>query len=555
MQTVHREDSYYEEYKRSQPIKLKKGGGATTQQLMTDRNAYMAFLETELERVSSACMTVQSYKQRLSDLDSNQQDMDEKLKRYSRALKLSSTMTERVESESRHKLENLEARLAALDKRQTLMETDCKLFVNGDMPSLRDEVRQTVKRQLVEMTAKYNEVEQRCNDLINERLDGYTEVYSALEKKLTHVLTDNLTSYAEKMNANNDAIKEWTRKTLERHLESVRNVEQNVTRRIETLQHQILEEQPKYLEGVISKNLRSMALDTENIKQRVDQKLNLQNQSAERAELTCSKIADDVYKRLQSQRCDLFEHIKHVELRITSQLKEAIAQFRDDREPTPILAASQRMERKRSRSIGAAVDHDRGAQSTISALRDQMLDYRSEMIHSQQKLREMEQKLKRTEMEETAVPASATNKGLAELDRKYSSIQTSITGLQAMMSEHSAPRKKGNKKKKKKRRKSMVSSAVASAQLLTGSSQDFVPSHLTPHLSDLDNLVQCVFEADQLDKRHSSGKCNAGANSKTAKLNKKRKSQTALLRKSCPSCVRPSCVRPSSAKKKGALWK
>merc|ERR1712129_388912 len=134
----------------------------------------------------------------------------------------------------------------------------------------------------------------------------------------------------------------------------------------------------------------------------------------------------------------------------------------------------------------------------------------------------------------------------------YSSIQTSISGLQEMMSEHSAPRKKGIKKKKKKRRKSMVSTAAGKAgtDLLVGSSYDFMPSHLTPHLNDLDNLVQSVFEADQIDERHSSGNTAA----KTAKLTKKRKSQTALLRASCPSC--PSSVRPSSVrKKKSALWK
>merc|ERR1712013_142930 len=274
------------------------------------------------------------------------------------------------------------------------------LFVNGDLPSLRAEVGQTVKRQLLEMTAKYNEVERRCNDLINQRLDGYSEVYSALEQKLKNVLTENLT------NANNDAIKEWTRKTLEGHRESVRSVEENVTRRLETLQRQILEEQPKYLEGVISTKLRTMALDTADIKQRVEAKLSLQSESAQRAELTCSKIADDVYQRLQSQRCDLFEHIKNVELRITAQLKEAIAHIRiptqkGDRDGefesrrTPTL----KLERKRSRSIGAvAIDRSERAhsQSTvdIGALREQMRDYRSEMIHSQQKLSEFEAKMK-----------------------------------------------------------------------------------------------------------------------------------------------------------------
>jgi len=35
---------------------------------MTDRNAYIAFLEAQLERVSSACMEVQSYNDKIADV-------------------------------------------------------------------------------------------------------------------------------------------------------------------------------------------------------------------------------------------------------------------------------------------------------------------------------------------------------------------------------------------------------------------------------------------------------------------------------------------------------
>jgi hypothetical protein len=36
--------------------------------MMTDRNAYMSFLEVQLERVSSACLTVQGFSERMEQI-------------------------------------------------------------------------------------------------------------------------------------------------------------------------------------------------------------------------------------------------------------------------------------------------------------------------------------------------------------------------------------------------------------------------------------------------------------------------------------------------------
>jgi hypothetical protein len=57
--------SYYDDYLR------KKGSGKTLADpasLLTDRSAYVNFLEVQLERVSAACLTVQASEERINDL-------------------------------------------------------------------------------------------------------------------------------------------------------------------------------------------------------------------------------------------------------------------------------------------------------------------------------------------------------------------------------------------------------------------------------------------------------------------------------------------------------
>ena len=57
--------SYYDEYARKKDTER---AFAKPPALLTDRNAYINFLEVQLERVSSACFAVQSYEERFNDM-------------------------------------------------------------------------------------------------------------------------------------------------------------------------------------------------------------------------------------------------------------------------------------------------------------------------------------------------------------------------------------------------------------------------------------------------------------------------------------------------------
>jgi hypothetical protein len=57
--------SYYEDYKRS---KNRTAPPLEKQRLMTDRGAYISFLEVQLERVSASCLTVDGFNSRIGQV-------------------------------------------------------------------------------------------------------------------------------------------------------------------------------------------------------------------------------------------------------------------------------------------------------------------------------------------------------------------------------------------------------------------------------------------------------------------------------------------------------
>ncbi len=67
--------SYYDDYLR------KKSTGRVVEDptaLLTDRNAYVNFLEVQLERVSAACLAVQSTEERFTDLTGMIQTLEQR---------------------------------------------------------------------------------------------------------------------------------------------------------------------------------------------------------------------------------------------------------------------------------------------------------------------------------------------------------------------------------------------------------------------------------------------------------------------------------------------
>jgi len=60
--------------------KLLAQAPAEAKKLLTDRAAYIAYLESQLERVSAACLTVQSFDERLESVTSSTHLVQEKVR-------------------------------------------------------------------------------------------------------------------------------------------------------------------------------------------------------------------------------------------------------------------------------------------------------------------------------------------------------------------------------------------------------------------------------------------------------------------------------------------
>lgn len=91
MQYSSNSRSYYEDYAR------KRGTAkliSDPPSLLTDRGAYVNFLEIQLERVTSACFAMQSYEQKMNDMQLLLTNFDEKLSTTTRLVGLAQQCTE-----------------------------------------------------------------------------------------------------------------------------------------------------------------------------------------------------------------------------------------------------------------------------------------------------------------------------------------------------------------------------------------------------------------------------------------------------------------------------
>lgn len=172
--------SYYEEYMRSNAL-LKHGHEKNTKKLLTDRNAYISFLEVQLERVSAACLTTQSFDKRLVELESAQSVQDQKLGSLSKVFRLNQEYIEQTTEQSRGDVAGLDAKWSAwMDKyshevrtQQTRMDT-----TQEQLRQCEDFLQRLAEQTQSEMKAVKSGTEQELEDLktlvfaLETRLEG-----------------------------------------------------------------------------------------------------------------------------------------------------------------------------------------------------------------------------------------------------------------------------------------------------------------------------------------------------------------------------------------------
>lgn len=103
--------SYYEEYMRNHALQKHGKHDKNTRQLLTDRNTYISFLEAQLERVSAACLTTQSFEKRLAEVENSQITNDQKINSLSKVFRLNQEYMEQTTNQTSNELTSFTAKI------------------------------------------------------------------------------------------------------------------------------------------------------------------------------------------------------------------------------------------------------------------------------------------------------------------------------------------------------------------------------------------------------------------------------------------------------------
>ena len=244
------------------------------------------------------------------------------------------TQSDRRDSEYNTKLQMFDNRINEIERNFAKLHTEFQVLT-ADMPSLRSEIQSMMKKELITLTENYNKVEHRCHQLINERLQGYKEVYQALESKFNEIYLTNKVKQLLSKEVNNTKLTEFGILTqniddkIKTHFEE--NVEQ-LKNDINLIKKEIRTEQPKVIAKFIeSYLLQNNIRNNKNMQQSIDKIYNKQTQSTNaklsksinNAEKLYSRLADDVYNRLQMQRQDTKKQLQNMESKLCNQMKQS----------------------------------------------------------------------------------------------------------------------------------------------------------------------------------------------------------------------------------------
>ncbi|CEG36352.1 uncharacterized protein PHALS_02442 [Plasmopara halstedii] len=177
--------SYYNDYMRSNAM-LKHCGEQNAKKLLTDRNAYISFLEVQLERVSAACLTSQTFEKRLAEIESAHSATDQKVGLLSKVFEHNQNYVGQISQQTRSEIAGYTAKFdcsinklsAELERQFPRVDTldeqfrQCQKYllrlVETNDLSLNDVKEQTqqevekLKAQVVAFGARIEEIHSSC---------------------------------------------------------------------------------------------------------------------------------------------------------------------------------------------------------------------------------------------------------------------------------------------------------------------------------------------------------------------------------------------------------
>ena len=211
--------SYYDEYIRKKGIT--PGLLSDPPSLLTDRGAYVNFLQTQLERVSSACLSTQAYESRFNDMQALIVALEERCGNTTRLVALAQQCTEELRTETHNGFSNTKYEM----KREIneLQSAFKDVFTRLATLEQNEKSLKQAEFALESRTKKLEDDKLNKDDMISEIKESTSIELAALTAKLSVVTTDV-----------NDC------KLIR---DDLRTVESSLTDRIASLESNVLERQ------------------------------------------------------------------------------------------------------------------------------------------------------------------------------------------------------------------------------------------------------------------------------------------------------------------------
>jgi len=134
--------------------------------LLTDRSAYISFLEVQLERVTSSCLTVQAFSDRIEQLQSQILTLEDKLHNMSRSSRMQHLGE--TQSTSHDNLSSLEDKVKRLERD---MYNLASTRPTGASPSPQQTLTRTSHTD-DDVRSRMRDVELTCNRLADDAMEA-----------------------------------------------------------------------------------------------------------------------------------------------------------------------------------------------------------------------------------------------------------------------------------------------------------------------------------------------------------------------------------------------
>lgn len=297
-------DGYFAEYarKKNKNIRMLDLG----KNLLTDRESYMSYLEITLEKTHAACMTVRGFSECITQLQSQVLDLEAKVQNATKLAK-------NYYCECSPVLDTLETRMHTIERQMSKLNTDCKLL-SADVPGLESSIKTILEKEGAHRLGKLElrELENRLLDKITKQLESYAFDSRAIERAVNKQMEIQMEELVISQNNFYKKIHvEIDTETTRKHKKDFQLLED-----IDKLRKDFKELRTGLLGGVDKIINENKSLTSKDIQVAHDR--------ASRAEQTCTRLAEDLMKKVEGQRREFKEQIRDVEGKLVKDLRESV---------------------------------------------------------------------------------------------------------------------------------------------------------------------------------------------------------------------------------------